>query len=234
MPTTSCRKPWWSPCAAPTSTPATRGRYSPSCARRASSCCCVHNAGDSLAAVFAPDSAPAAEVVAEALLTLHLQSLRYTGALPQILAQAIGAQSDLHDLSIRSKEPDTPAAVAMLGRLRLQRFSWNGPITPELLQAIAAQPRLQELELWSDDITELAPLAASPTLQRLVLNETSTGNGIEAAVLAPLARCGALQELEVRASVARGNPHPSQDALQRAVGDRIRLQLHETEVTVKR
>lgn len=187
-----------------------------------------------LADLFSPDSVAGAEAFAAALASLHLQSLTYRGALPVSVGQAIGSQGDLRDLTIVSRSSDAASAVDWLGRLRLQRLAWRAPIASDLLGTVAAQPRLRELELSAEAIPGLGPLARAPVLERLTLNATAIGDGVVAASLAPLARAASLRWIDVRVNVARGAERASEADLQRAVGERIRVQLHETELTVKR
>jgi hypothetical protein len=184
--------------------------------------------------LFAPDSEDTAAAFAAALPALSLQKLHYRGALTAAIADAIAVQGELRDLAITSNQPDAGAAARLFARLPLQRVAWHAPITSELLEALASRPDLAELELFTGEIDDVAPLAKAPKLARLSIIESSLDNGIAADVLAPLARSPALREVVVRVSVIRGEPRASEAELQRALGDRIHLRLHETEMTVKR
>ncbi|MBL9079918.1 MAG: hypothetical protein JNL08_20660 [Planctomycetes bacterium] len=186
-----------------------------------------------MASLFADDSAPAADAFAAALQPLRLQTLGYSGALTPALVAAIGAQGDLRDLEITSRQPPADAA-AVLAPLPLQRLCWRAPVTPELLRTLAGKGELRELTLSADTIPSLEPLADLPRLERLQLVQTAIGNGIAAADLAPLARSPSLRAVAVVVSVERGVARPSEADLQRAVGKRIRLSLRESEFTVKR
>jgi hypothetical protein len=191
--------------------------------------------GNTLAELFAPDDEPAAEAFAMALPTLRLRSLEYHGALSPSVANAIGKQTELREITIVSKRPVAGTATTMLRALRLRRLSWQAPVTADLLLALATQPGLHELELQADDIAEVTPLATAPQLQTLTLTEMSIGNGMPSSVLAPLARSKSLRSIAVNVSVARGTEHPTEAELQRAVGDHIRVRLHLSEfVTGKR
>ncbi len=169
-----------------------------------------------------------------ALLPLRLRTLRQAGALTPAVARAIGAQGDLRELQVTSKEPAAPTATLLFGKLTLQRLTWRAPITAELLAALAAQPQLHELELNARDILDVEALARAPMLERLTLVQERLGNGIAAAVLQPLARSPALREVAVVVTVARGGTHPDQAELQRAVGDHIQLRLQQTETVDRR
>jgi hypothetical protein len=190
--------------------------------------------GNTIADLFAPDSDAAADAFATPLRSLRLRTLRYSGALTPAVVQAIGAQGDLRDLHITSKQPAATAGTDLLRELTLRRLAWRAPVTTELLAALAAQPHLRELDLTASDLGSVAALATAPGLERLALTQEGIGKGIAAASLAPLAGCPALRELVVRVLVTRGAARPDQAELQRAVGDRIRLQLHETEFAEKR
>lgn len=185
--------------------------------------------GNTIADLFAPDAEPPADAFAAALSSLRLQSLDYRGALSPDLAKAIAAQTDLRDLRIRSKAPADDTAATLFGGLRLRRLAWHAPVTAELLEALAAQRDLRELELHAGEIGDIAPLAAAARLEHLTLTETSVGEGVSAAVLAPLARSTTLLTIVVNESVVRGEVHASEAELQRAVGDRIRVHLHRSE-----
>lgn len=182
-------------------------------------------------ALFAADSEPMADAFADAVSALKLQKLHYRGALTEAVTAALGAQTVVHDLEITTKKGGN---ADFLTRLPLQRLVWRGPLTPEVLQAIAKAPDLRELMLSSRAIPDLAPLADAAKLETLTLSEDRIENGVPAAVLAPLARSKSLRTVSVHVTVIRGEPHPSEAALQRAVGDRIRLRLHQDEQTVKR
>lgn len=184
-----------------------------------------------IAEMFAPDSEPMADAFADAASALKLQKLHYRGALTEAVTAALGAQTAVRDLEITTKQGGD---ADFLTRLPLQRLVWRGPLTAEVLQAIAKPPDLRELMLSSRAIPDLAPLAEATQLETLTLSEDRIENGIPAAVLAPLARSKSLRTVSVHVTVIRGEPHPSEAELQRAVGDRIRLRLHQSEQTVKR
>jgi hypothetical protein len=181
--------------------------------------------GTTFASLFEPDNEPAAEAFAAALTTLKLRSLFYRGALLPAVANAIGKQADLHDLTIQSKQPAADTASTLLRDLRLHRLSWQAPVTADLLLALAKQPDLHELELAADDIADVAALATAPRLLALTLTETSIGQGVTTALLAPLASSKSLGTIAVNVSIERGSKHPTEAELQRAVGDRIRVRL---------
>ncbi len=188
----------------------------------------------SIAQLFAPESEAAADAVASALPSLRLRKLSYRGALTTALAEAIGAQPELRDVEITSKKPAPELAALLFANIPAQRVVWRAPVAAEGNAALAKRPDLQELELHGDTISDLAPLADAPRLERLVLSENRIANGIAAATLAPLARSRSLRDIDVHVTVIRGEPHASEAELQRAVGERIRLRLHESEQTVKR
>ncbi|MCU0863114.1 MAG: hypothetical protein MUC36_04925 [Planctomycetes bacterium] len=191
--------------------------------------------GYTLADLFAPDDEPAAEAFAMAIPTLRLRSLEYHGALPPSVANAIGKQTELRELTIVSKRPAADTATTLLRALRLHRLSWQAPVTSDLLLALAKQPDLRELELRADDIADVTALAAAPLLQNLTLTKMSIGQGVTTALLAPLASSKSLRTIAVAVSIERGSKHPTEAELQRAVGERIRLRLHRSEfVTGKR
>ncbi len=182
--------------------------------------------GAAIADLFKPDSDEAANAFGEALSSLRLRRLHYRGALTPTVADAIGEQSGIDELSITCKKcSDT----TFLAALPLHRVVWRGPVTADLLEALASRPDLRELELPTS-IPDATPLAAAPRLERLTL----VGDGIAPSVLAPLAHSPALREIVLHTTVPRGEPRPSEADLQKAVGDRIRLVLLETEVTVKK
>lgn len=186
----------------------------------------------SMADLLGPDSEPHADAFAAALQPLRLRTLRYSGALTPAVAQAIGAQRDLRELQITSKEPAAPTTA--FAALRLHRLVWRAPVTAELMQAIARQTDLLELELHAAAIPPLQSLAELPRLETLRLVQMGIGNGIPAASLAPLARSPSLRMVDVTVYVKRAEARPSETELQRAVGERIRLRLRESEFTVKR
>jgi hypothetical protein len=188
---------------------------------------------NSLAQLFASDSETHANAFAAAIRPLRLQSLDYRGAMTADAMAAIGAQRTLRELKITSKQPADRAA-AMFRDLTLRRVLWYAPLDAPLLDALASQPELQEFELRANTITDIAALAKAAKLERLTLTQMTIGNGIPAEVLAPLARSPSLREIRVNASITRGEPHPSEADLQRAVGDRIRVLLHESEFTVQK
>lgn len=188
---------------------------------------------NTIADLFAADSEPRADAIATALQPLRLRKLRYAGALTEALAQAIKSQTELRDVEITSKQA-APNAATLFGRLPVQRVVWRAPVDADLLEALANRPDLRELELSANDITDVAALAKAPVLERLTLTETTVGNGIAASVLAPLAEAPALRELFVNVSVVRGEARASEADLQRAVSERIKIHLHESEFTVKR
>ncbi len=190
--------------------------------------------GSTFADLFTPDSEAAGDAFAEALPALRLRKLHYRGALTADVARAIGAQAGLRDLAITSKHPAADTAAVLFAGLPLQRVEWRAPVAAEVIVALAKLPELRELEVYGNDITELTALAEAPRLERLVLAETRIANGIPAAVLAPLARSRSLRDVDVHVTVIRGEPRASETELQQAVGERIRLRLHESEQTVKR
>ena len=113
-----------------------------------------------LANMFGPDPLPAAEATASALQTLHLDTLRYIGALTPTVATAIGAQAGLRDLTIECKQPEPGTIAVLLDRLKLRRLAWQGTLGPDaesavpehsalqdLLAGVKNQPDLRELEL---------------------------------------------------------------------------------------
>ncbi|MBL8754974.1 MAG: hypothetical protein JNK15_16840 [Planctomycetes bacterium] len=187
-----------------------------------------------LASRFEPDRDDLADAFAAALAPLRLQSLDYRGALTADVAAAIGAQRHLRELAVASKVPAGPHTTAMFRRLGLRQLLWHAPLDAAVLTAIAAQPELVDLELRADTITDLEALSPAPKLERLTLTQMTIGNGIPADVLTPLARCASLREITVNVSITRGEPHPSEADLQRAVGDRIRVRLQESEFTVRK
>jgi len=184
--------------------------------------------------LFAPEPEAAAEAVAAALPSLRLRKLAYGGALTTALADAIGAQRELRDVEITSKTPAPDLAARLFAKLPVERVVWRAPVTATATAALAKRPDLRELALHCDAISSLAPLADAPRLERLVLSENRIANGIAAGVLAALAASRSLRDIDVHVTVIRGEPHPSEAELQKAVGDRIRLRLHESEQTVKR
>ncbi|MBK8099524.1 MAG: hypothetical protein IPK26_20640 [Planctomycetes bacterium] len=193
--------------------------------------------GSNFADLFTPDSEAAGDAFAVALPTLRLRKLHYRGAVTADVARAIGAQAGLRDLAITSKQPAPDTAAVLFAGLPLQRVEWHAPVTADLIAALGKLSELRELEVYGDGkdgITELAALAEAPRLERLVLAETRIENGIPATVLAPLARSRSLRDVDVHVTVIRGEPRASQAELQQAVGERIRLRLHESEQTVKR
>ena len=195
----------------------------------------TRSGGTSFASLFEPDNEPTAEAFAAALTTLRLRSLFYQGALLPAVANAIGEQTDLRDLTIQSKQPAADTATTLLRALRLHRLSLQAPVTADLLLALAKQPDLHELELHADDIAEVTALATAPRLLALTLTETSIGQGVTTALLAPLASSKSLRTIAVNVSIERGSKHPTEAELQRAVGDRIRVRLNLSEfVTGKR
>ncbi len=122
----------------------------------------------------------------------------------------------------------------MIRRLELRQLVWHAALSTEVINAVAVQPELRELELHADAIHDISALAKAPKLERLTLSQTTIGNGIPASVLEPLAQSTTLREIAVHVSIARGEPHPSEPDLQLAVGERIRVRLHETEFTVRK
>lgn len=190
--------------------------------------------GSSFADLFTPDSDAAGDAFAVALPSLRLRKLHYRGALTPDVARAIGAQAGLRDLAITSKQPAPDTAAVLFAGLPLQRVEWHAPVTAEVIEALGKLPELRELEVYGDGITALTALAEAPRLERLVLADTRIANGIPATVLAPLARSRSLRDVEVHVTVIRGEPRASEAELQHAVGERIRLRLHQSEQTVKR
>lgn len=126
------------------------------------------------------------------------------------------------------------ALAAALASLDLQELRCGGDVSPELLAAIAARPHLTTLVLISDRLPELTPLATAPALQHLQLSLRAIEPGTTNEQLAPLSRCQALREVVIHATVAKGLARPGEAELQRALGGRIRLSLHQEEVVVRR
>ena len=192
-----------------------------------------------LARMFGPDPLPAAEATASALQTLHLETLRYIGALTPTVATAIGAQAGLRDLTIECKEPEPGTVALLLANLKLHRLAWQGTLGPDaesaapersalrdLLAAVKNQPELRELELRARALVDVAALANVPRLERLTLTLTQWGDGMTPALLAPLRRSTSLQDVFLHNYIEQDTEPPSAAALQSALGERIRLHRH--------
>lgn len=189
---------------------------------------------DRMASLFAPESDDHANAFAAAIEPLRLHTLDYRGALTTDVIAALGAQRNLRKLQVTSKQAAAGEAGAMIRRLELRQLVWHAALSTEVINAVAVQPELRELELHADAIHDISALAKAPKLERLTLSQTTIGNGIPASVLEPLAQSTTLREIAVHVSIARGEPHPSEPDLQLAVGERIRVRLHETEFTVRK
>lgn len=192
-----------------------------------------------LASMFGPDPLPAAEATASALQTLHLDTLRYIGALTPTVATAIGSQAGLRDLTIECKQPERGTIAVLLASLKLHRLAWQGTLGPDaesavpehsalrdLLAGVKNQPELRELELRARALVDVAALADLPRLERLTLTLTQTHDGMTPALLAPLRRSTSLQDVFLRDYVANDTEPPTAAALQSALGERIRLHRH--------
>lgn len=188
---------------------------------------------DLIAGVFDDDPVPEAEAFARALATLRLRSLHYYGALVPAVATAIGSQPDLRELTIDSKvlAPEPLAmllATARLETLRLRRtLASNRTKHQNLAPALAGQHGLRTLELCVHRDDDLATLAQLPSLEHVALRFSSdaAGQAIDAAKLAPLARCPALREVELELYTIEGQPPLATEPLQNAVGPAIRLRV---------
>ncbi len=186
-----------------------------------------------IASVFDDDPVPEAEAFARALATLRLRSLHYYGALVPAVATAIGAQPDLRELTIDSKvlAPEPLAmllATARLETLRLRRtLASNRTKHQNLSRTLTGQRSLRTLELCVHRDDDLESLAQLPSLEHLTLRFSSdaAGQAIDAAKLAPLARCPALREVELELYTIEGQPPLATEPLQNALGPAIRLRV---------
>ncbi|MFN7591386.1 MAG: hypothetical protein ACK5UQ_23155 [Planctomycetota bacterium] len=186
-----------------------------------------------IASVFDDDPVPEADAFALALATLRLRSLHYYGALVPAVATAIGSQPDLRELTIDSKvlAPEPLAmllATARLETLRLRRtLASNRTKHQDLSPALAGQHGLRTLELCVHRDDDLATLTQLPSLEHVALRFSSdaAGQAIDAAKLAPLARCPALREVDLELYTIQGQPPLATEPLQNALGPAIRLRV---------
>ena len=186
-----------------------------------------------IASVFDDDPVPEAEAFARALATLRLRSLHYYGALVPAVATAIGAQPDLRELTIDSKvlAPEPLAmllATARFETLRLRRtLASNRTKHQDLAPTLTGQRSLRTLELCVHRDDDLESLAQLPSLEHLTLRFSSdaAGQAIDAAKIAPLARCPALREVDLELYTIQGQPPLAPEPLQNALGPAIRLRV---------
>jgi hypothetical protein len=187
-----------------------------------------------IGSVFDDDPVPEAEAFGQALATLRLRSLHYSGALVPAVATAIGSQPDLRELTIDSKVLPTEVLRTLLANTQIETLrlrSTSGSIDathPDLVSALANQTSLLVLEVPVIDLGDgraATTLAQLPKLESLSLmfSSSTAGRLPTPSSLAPLAQSSTLREVELRIYTLAGAPPLAPQPLQQALGAKIQL-----------